>query len=420
MALFSGKGRRRPVSILLLTVFFIMQGMTAYGASGIGPGLQNLSAGDELSVYQWGLKNDGKLRLNLRAIKADSLVGLYQSWSDWIENGGMGIPPRNPEPSDFDYANIESIAGTDINFTPAIEQYEADSSERRYVTVALIDTGVYIGHTELSEAIWTNVDEIPGDGIDNDGNGYIDDVYGWNFSDNNNIINTGTDADKHGTHAAGTIGAKRGNGGITGMTDNAYVKIMVLKALNENGEGSPEAVMEAIRYAEANGASICNLSLGSTKYIPELDELIAGSSMLFVAAAGNGDARGIGYDTDVYGVYPSSYTSDNIISVANLMFNGELDISSNYGAQSVDIAAPGSYILSTVPGNGFQFLTGTSMAAPVITGLAAFIYSYRTDLDLAGVKTAILNTAVKTESLSGKVLSGGYPDAYAAVNYGRQ
>ena len=183
---------------------------------------------------------------------------------------------------------------------------------------------------------------------------------------------------------------------------------------------SPEAVINAIKYAEANGASICNLSLGSTKYLPELEEQIKNSSMLFVAAAGNGDMNGVGYDTEQSGVYPASFSSDNIISVANMMFNGELDVSSNYGAQTVDVAAPGSYILSTTPGNTFEFLTGTSMAAPIVTGIAAFVYSYRPDLSLLQVKEAILNTVVKEDCLSGKVSSGGYPDAYAAMNYGRE
>ena len=420
MTFFLKRNLRRAVSGFLAAMMTAVQCGSSYGASGIGPGLDNLSPSDNLAIYQWGLKNDGKLKLNLSGINTESMSDIYQSWNEWNRNGRIGIPPRSLEPSDFDYSSIDSVEGVDINFTEAWKQYESDEGERRDVIVALIDTGVDTEHAELKDAIWTNPGEIPGDGIDNDGNGYIDDVHGWNFYDNNNRVRYNKIADKHGTHAAGTIAAKRGNGGITGITDNSHVKIMVLKALGENGSGSPEAVINAIKYAEANGASICNLSLGSIKYIPELDQQIASSSMLFVAAAGNGDMYGRGYDTDLSGVYPASYASENIISVANLMFNGELDVSSNFGAESVDIAAPGSYILSTVPGNKFEFLTGTSMAAPMITGLAAFIYSYRTDLGLLGVKEAILNTAVKTDSLSGKVKSGGYPDACAAMNYGRQ
>lgn len=135
---------------------------------------------------------------------------------------------------------------------------------KRPVIVAIIDTGIDITHPDLKNAIWTNEDEIPDDGIDNDGNGYVDDVHGWNFYDGNNTLYTGAD-DTHGTHAAGTISAGRGDGGMVGITDNQYVKIMVLKALgSDEGKGNTQAVLDAIRYAEANGASICNLSFGSS------------------------------------------------------------------------------------------------------------------------------------------------------------
>ena len=225
-------------------------------------------------------------------------------------------------------------------------------------------------------------------------------------------------ADIHGTHAAGTIAAKRGNGGMAGLTDNEHVKIMALKALGSNGGGTEESIIEAIRYAEANGADICNLSLGGTDLFPELSEIIASSRMLFVISSGNGDASGVGYDIDQSPVYPASYPYDNIISVANLSLTGSLSRSSNYGAQSVDIAAPGTYILSTIPGNRFDFLTGTSMAAPMVTGVCAMVYSFRQDFDLSEVRVAVLASAKKMDSLNGLVASGGIPDMYAAMTFG--
>lgn len=143
--------------------------------------------------------------------------------------------------------------------------------------------------------------------------------------------------------------AARGNGGIAGITDNKYVKVMVLKALGtQYGVGEEKAIIEAIRYAEANGASICNLSFGTTEYYPELEKVMRASRMLFVVSAGNGNEKGIGEDTDQKPDYPSSFDLDNVISVANLMFDGSLAESSNYGAKSVDIAAPGTYIVSTI------------------------------------------------------------------------
>ena len=226
-----------------------------------------------------------------------------------------------------------------------------------------------------------------------DGNGYIDDVHGWNFFDGNNELCKGSE-DDHGTHAAGTIAATRGNGGIAGIADNKYVKIMSLKALGtQYGVGEEKAIIEAIRYAEANGASICNLSFGTTEYYPELEKVMRESKMLFVVSAGNGDAKGIGEDTDQKPDYPSSFDLDNVISVANLMFDGNLAESSNYGAKSVDIAAPGTYIVSTIANSGYGFMTGTSMSTPMVTGAAAFLYSYRTDLHLSDIRKVLLETA---------------------------
>ena len=396
----------------------------AYGASGIGPGLTNLSPADEYAVYQWGLKNDGKLSVDKAKLKQEAYTSLYQSYQQWESSGRLGIPPRTVEPGDFESEVLQSKAGVDLHAAEAFQQYSKTEAEQgdsafRDVIVAVIDTGVDIEHAELADALWVNADEIPGNGVDDDGNGYVDDVHGYNFFDNNAQIRDNKEADLHGTHAAGTIAAARGNGGMIGITDNRHVKLMVLKALDEDGAGTEESVLAAIRYAEANGASICNLSLGGTDTFPNLQKTIEASNMLFVVAAGNGDKQGLGYDTDTRPVYPASFPSENIISVANLNFAGELDRSSNYGVQSVDLAAPGTYILSTAPGNRFTFLTGTSMAAPMVTGVCAFVYSYRPDLTLWQVRDAVFSTCTKLDSLQGKVKYGGMPNLFAAMNYGR-
>lgn len=393
-------------------------------AAGIGPGVTNLSPQDSYAVYQWGLKNDGRLSVDRAKLKQEAYASLYQSYQQWESSGRIGIPPRTVEPGDFESEVLQSQTGMDIHAAEAFALYEQTKAEKgdsafRDVVVALIDTGVDTEHEELADALWVNADEIPGNGIDDDGNGYVDDVHGYNFFNNNTEIRDNKQADLHGTHAAGTIAAKRGNGGMTGLVDNAHVKLMILKALDEDGAGTEESVLAAIRYAEANGASICNLSLGGTEQFPKLEEAIAASKMLFVVAAGNGDARGVGYDTDARPVYPASFASDNIISVANLIFAGELERSSNYGAESVDVAAPGTYIFSASPGNRFTFLTGTSMAAPMVTGICAFVYSYRPDLTLFEVRDAVFSTCTKLDSLQGKVKYGGVPNLYAAMQYGR-
>ena len=377
----------------------------------LGPGLNNLSPSDEFSTYQWGLKNDGEFRLIELVQKFKYVDNLYSE----VNNGGnLSIP--KPGPGNYESKVTHAVSGIDINVQPAWSLYD-QAQNKRSVIVAIIDTGIDINHQELRNAIWTNPGEIDGDGIDNDGNGYVDDIHGWNFYSNNNKVFSGSE-DSHGTHAAGTISASRGSYGIAGITDNNYVKIMPLKALGgKEGVGSPDAVIKAIKYAEEKGASICNLSMGTTGYSEELAQTMKNSHMLFVVSCGNGGVSGLGYDTDVYPVYPASLPYDNIISVANILFDGTLSKDSNYGATSVDIAAPGTYILSTIPDNSYGYMSGTSMAAPMVTGVAAMLYSYRTDISLADVKTIILNSSRKLDTLSGKVASGGLLDAYSALNW---
>ncbi len=377
----------------------------------IGPGLVNLSPSDEFSTYQWGLKNDGEFRLVELKSKFQSVDNVY----DGLKSGmGLGLP--KPGPGDYESKVTKAVAGIDIDIQPAWETYEK-AGEKRSVIVAIIDTGIDINHQELKDSIWTNPGEIDGDGLDNDGNGFVDDIHGWNFYSGNNKVFSGSE-DSHGTHAAGTIAAARGAYGIAGITDNRYVKIMPLKALGgKEGTGTPEAVIQSIRYAEANGASICNLSMGTSAYSEELAQTIKNSRMLFVVSSGNGGISGLGYDTDINPVYPASLPYDNVISVANILFDGTLSKESNFGANSVDIAAPGTYILSTIPNNKYGFMSGTSMAAPMVTGVAAMLYSYRTDISLSDVKQILLNSSRKLDSLQGKVVSGGLLDAYSALNW---
>ena len=168
---------------------------------------------DRNASYQWAFLNTGELRLvPSHTAAVDAAIGAI-----------TGSPALSAD------GTVRSLEGIDINIVPAWKKYDA-KSEKRQVIVALIDTGVDITHPELSGSIWTNTGEIPGDGIDNDGNGYVDDVNGWNFVSNSNEICTGEE-DSHGTHGAGTIAAAWNNGGIAGITDSTHVKLMVLHAV---------------------------------------------------------------------------------------------------------------------------------------------------------------------------------------------
>lgn len=373
----------------------MMAGSAALPAYAAGPSRESVPYADSYASYQWAFLNTGELRL-------------VPSHTAAVDAAITGSPALSAD------GTVRSLEEIDMNIVPAWKKYDAKSGKRQ-VIVALIDTGVDITHPELSGSIWTNTGEIPGDGIDNDGNGYIDDVYGWNFYDNNAQVFTGAD-DNHGTHSAGTIAAARNGIGTVGICDPAYVKIMVIKTLGtSSGVGTVSNVVKAIRYAQANGASICNLSFGTMKYSEELYQAIKDSEMLFIVAAGNGDASGNGYSIDEQPMYPASFELDNIISVANLRFDGQLDRASNYGVRSVDLAAPGNYILSTITGNDYAYMSGTSMAAPMVTGTAAMLYSCDASLSLMDVRNRILQSARPIESLSGKVATGGMLDAGAAM-----
>jgi subtilisin family serine protease len=276
------------------------------------------------------------------------------------------------------------------------------------VTIAIVDSGLDINHPDIKGNLWINTGEIAGNGIDDDGNGYIDDVYGWNFESNNNNI---TDEYGHGTHVAGIIAASGNNTiGVSGVMWNA--KIMPLKFLDKDGNGHIADAVDAISYATKMGAFIINCSWGGSTYSRALKDIIELSSALVVCAAGNEVS---GENTDISPNYPASYTSGNIISVAAIDKNDDICYFSNYGVNSVDVAAPGASIYSTLPGSGYGYMQGTSMATPYVSGLAGLVKSFRPDLNALQVKYTILNNVDTVTSLSGKILTGGVVNAFNSL-----
>ncbi len=300
--------------------------------------------------------------------------------------------------------------------------------------VAVIDTGVDYTHEDLAPNLWRNANEIPENLIDDDKNGYVDDIIGWDFADNDNkpydlpgnIFQGGNPG--HGTHCAGNVAARGENGiGIAGVAPN--VKIMVLKFISTEGYGTTANAIKSIKYAVDNGAQISSNSWGSTGEDPDdpdgnqaLRDAITYSEQhgrLFIAAAGNGH-QGVGYDNDKDSrpAYPASYPHDSIISVAAIDIQDRLGSFSNWGRSTVDIAAPGVKVFSTTVGGKYSdsvvpFLAtwdGTSMATPHVAGAAALYWSKHPQASWREVKDAILGSAAKVSNLSNKLVSGGKLD----------
>ena len=295
------------------------------------------------------------------------------------------------------------------------EAWAAGNTGSNTVYVGVIDEGVMDAHQDLSGQVWTNPFDPVGGG-DNDGNGYVDDIHGWDFNGNNNSTYDGTQ-DDHGTHVSGTIGAKGGNGvGVVGVCWN--IKIIVAKFLGPAG-GTTANAIKAIDYITdlktRHGLNIVatNNSWGGGGFSSSLQAAIGradAAGILFVAAAGNGGSDGVGDNNDVTPNYPSNYSNANVIAVASITSSGAKSSFSNYGLTTVDLGAPGSGIFSTLPSNNgrkYGSYSGTSMATPHVTGAAALYAASHPGASAATIKSAILSSAVATSSLAGKCVTGG-------------
>jgi subtilisin family serine protease len=314
-----------------------------------------------------------------------------------------------PNDGDFSYQwsfhNTGQTGGTPGADIKALAAWDISTGSNS-VVVAVIDTGVLYNHSDLSANIWDNTGEIPGNGIDDDDNGYIDDIRGWDFV---NADNDPIDDQKHGTHVSGTIGAVGNNAiGVAGV--NWQVKIMPLKAFDQYGQGSTSDAIEAIKYANANGASVISNSWGGPDYSQGLEDAINASPAVVVCAAGN-----FARNNDQNPLYPTSYNSPNIISVAATDQNDFLAPFSNFGLSSVDLAAPGTNIWSTYLDGNYYSMSGTSMATPHVSGVAALVKAVNPRLSTRQIKNIILNNVDVKSSLFGKVNTSGRLNAFKSV-----
>ncbi|MEA2330361.1 MAG: serine protease [Thermoleophilaceae bacterium] len=279
------------------------------------------------------------------------------------------------------------------------------------ITVAVVDTGVDYGHPDLAPNLWRNPGETGGgretNGVDDDANGFVDDWRGWDWVDRDGAP---TDPHGHGTHVAGTVGA-RGNDGA-GVAGVAWqVGLLPLRVLDAAGSGKVSDLVGAYAYAGRKQIRIVNASLGGAQFSQaEYDAIRAAPETLFVVAAGND-----GVDNEQTGSYPCNYALPNIVCVAATDQNDELAAFSNFGRTTVDLAAPGVNIASTWPGGSWAYMDGTSMATPHVAGAAGLVWAQAPGATVAQVRQALLSGVDPKTSLLSKTATGGRLNAFGAV-----
>ncbi len=349
---------------------------------------------------------------------ASQTPGVLAIEPDFIINAPPSAPAVAPQ-SGTEPSSTPNDPGYPLQWAPPIIQAPTSwsvTTGAQNVVVAVLDSGIDLSHPDLIANIWSNPRELPANGIDDEQNGFVDDVRGWNFLTNTNNVQ---DVYGHGTHVAGIIGAVGNNGvGITGL--NWQVTLMPLKILGDNSVGTVSAALAAVSYVtmmrrdfETNIVVSNNSWVASTGASAVLRDAIAAMNnvgITFVAAAGNNASN-----NDVLPRYPSSYDVPNVISVASSDSFDNLSSFSNYGPSSVDLAAPGSLIYSTLSGGTYGYLSGTSMAAPQVSGAVALLNTGKPGVTVAQVRAAILGSTDTIPSMVGLTVTGGRLNISAAM-----
>lgn len=343
--------------------------------------------------------------------KVDELVADLKTMPevDYVEPNYIvqkaAVDPGGPSTQAYSLSQVLSFVGGAYGMTgaaiQAVPTWPILTASSNSSIVAVIDTGVDLAHPSLAAAIWTNPGEVAGNGIDDDHNGYVDDVHGWNFAYNNN---SPQDDEGHGTHVSGIV-LGVGVNIFSPPPATAHVKIMPVKFLDSNGSGTTANAINAIYYAVNNGASVLNNSWGGGDYSQALAQAITyayNRDVLFVAAAGNS-----ANNNDASPSYPASYPVPNVVAVAATDDSDVMAYFSNYGANSVALSSPGVSILSTWPGGLYAYLSGTSMAAPFSAGTAGLMRYQAPAMNCYQIKQLLLGNVDKKANLTGYVQTAG-------------
>ena len=279
----------------------------------------------------------------------------------------------------------------------------------KFLKVAVIDTGVDYTHKDLKHQMWVNKAERDGEpGVDDDGNGYVDDIHGYDFA---NDDGDPQDGNGHGTHCAGTIGAAHNKTGVRGVLGK--VQLVGIKFLTDRGSGTTAGAIKAIDYATKLKVQVMSNSWGGGGYSKLLEEAIERANdagIVFVAAAGNSRAN-----NDEKPHYPSNYETENVIAVASHTSSDKLSYFSCFGKTTVDVSAPGSAIMSTWKGGGYKSISGTSMATPHVSGIVGLMLSRDKDLTPAEVKKRLLDSCHEKDAYLDKVVCNGRVSALKAI-----
>ncbi len=388
--------------------------------------LLNLVGGDVIADFGTFLPNTFHITTDLpveQAVKLLNTIG---------ENGG-GVEYAEPDylyhlkatPNDTYYSLLWGMnnTGQTVGGDPGAANHDIDANlawdlvtGSSTFVVGMADSGIRQAHQDFAGNIWANSGEIAGDRIDNDGNGRVDDTWGWDFYNNDNNPN---DDNGHGSHTAGTVGA-RGNNAV-GVTGVAWtVKLAGLKIASRTGAISVSAAASSLGYCTGKGIRVSNHSWGGGAFSTTMSNAVSAARTaghMLVCASGNGGADGVADNNDSIPQYPAGYNFDNVISVMAIDNDGARATFANYGATSVDLAAPGVTIASCYNSSNtsYVYLNGTSMATPHVTGVAALVWIRNPTWTYSQVRSRLLTTTRANANLTGRCVTGGVVNAWNAV-----